>query len=692
MEELLVPLLLDDADLVVEILLHLVDLFLLDLFCTLVLRNALARKDLDVDDRPLDARGGHQGGIPDLSRLFPEDGPQELLFRRQLGLPLRGHLADQHRPRTHLGADPDDPAFVKIAQAGVAYVRDVARDLLRSQLGVPGFDFQLLDVNGRVAVFLDQLFAHQDGVLEVVPAPGHERNQHVASQGEFALVRTRAVGQHLPPGNDIPPAYQGGLVDAGVLVGAFELGQRVDIHPRVPRRGFAPVAHPIDSDDDAGGIDAVDHARALADHDGPGVLGRDIFHPGADVGSFGPDQGNGLALHVGPHQRAVGVVIFQERDQAGGHAHQLLGGDVDIIHPLALHEHEIPLVAGVDPLPDQHPVVADLGVRLGDVVLLGFPRGLVEGIGLPLGRALPRRFQPAVLLVHGFLFHLLAHLEVGVPREHDLHEIEHLAVLDLPVGGFDEPVLVDPGVAAERGDQPDIGAFRRFDRADAAVMGRVHVAHFEPGTLAAQPARPQGGQAPLVGDLRKGVGLVHELGQLAAAEKLPDRGHHRLGVDQVVRHRRGHFLVDRHLLLDRAFHAHEPDAELVFEQFPHGAHPAVSEVVDIVNRPDAAGELQRVVDHGVEVLRLQRALLERRVEPQLDVELQPSDLGEIVLAGIVKHPLEQGRRGLDRRRVARALLPVDLDEGVPLRLDGILAQGLGDDLSGVFVLRVEHLK
>ncbi len=126
------------------------------------------------------------------------------------------------------------------------------------------------------------------------------------------------------------------------------------------------------------------------------------------------------------------------------------------------------------------------------------------------------------------------------------------------------------------------GPFRRLDRADPAVVRRVHVANLEPGALAGQAARPQGRQPPLVGHLGKRVGLVHELGQLAAAEELLDRRHHRLGVDQVVRHRRGHFLVDGHLLLDRPFHAHQADAELVLQQLADAAHAPVAQVVDVV--------------------------------------------------------------------------------------------------------------
>src|SRR5690606_40502282 len=67
------------------------------------------------------------------------------------------------------------------------------------------------------------------------------------------------------------------------------------------------------------------------------------------------------------------------------------------------------------------------------------------------------------------------------------------------------------GESCERVDQTDVGAFRRFDRADAAVMGRVNVADFEACALAGQTTRSKSRKTTLVGDFRKRVHLVHEL-------------------------------------------------------------------------------------------------------------------------------------------------------------------------------------
>ena len=59
-------------------------------------------------------------------------------------------------------------------------------------------------------------------------------------------------------------------------------------------------------------------------------------------------------------------------------------------------------------------------------------------------------------------------------------------------GVMRKPYSSMSAVDGQRGDEADVGAFRRFDRADSAVVRNVHVAHFEAGALAVQAAGTQG--------------------------------------------------------------------------------------------------------------------------------------------------------------------------------------------------------
>ena len=308
---------------------------------------------------------------------------------------------------------------------------------------------------------------------------------------------------------------------------------------------------------------------------------------------------------------------------------------------------------------------------------------------------LPAFFSCAFRRARLVLLDVIAHAQAAFAGVDDLHEVENLRVLHLAVRRLDESVLIDARKAAQRADQADVRAFRRLDRADAAVVRGVHVAHLESGALTRKPARPEGRKTPLVRDLRQRIGLVHELRELRGAEELADGRHHRLGVDQVVRHGRVQFLIHAHLFLDGALHAHQADAELVLHQLAHRAHAAVAQVVDVVHHADVLAQLEQVADGRVEILRRQRAMIELRgvlVLVELDVELQPAHAREIVLARIEEHALEERRRRVQRRRVARPQLAVDLDQRLFRLVHRVALQRVGNDVAHVVAVGEEDLE
>ena len=215
-------------------------------------------------------------------------------------------------------------------------------------------------------------------------------------------------------------------------------------------------------------------------------------------------------------------------------------------------------------------------------------------------------------------------------------------------------------VQRQRVDQADVRAFRRLDRAHPAVVGRVHVAHLEAGTLARQAARSERRDAPLVGDLRQRVGLVHELRQLRRAEELADRGADRLAVDQVVRHQvLGLGLAEP--LLDRALDAHQAGAELVLGQFADAAHAAVAQVVDVVDLAAAVAQLDQDLDHLDDVVVRQRHRAGQILAADAAVELHPADARQVVGVLVVEQAVEQRLDRVFGRRLAGTHHPVDGD-------------------------------
>ena len=132
---------------------------------------AVAALHPDVDDLAGLTVRNLQRCVTHLAGLLAEDGPQETLLRGELGLALRGDLADQHVTGRHLGAHAHNAQLVEVGEDLVGQVRDVAGDLLGTQLGVAGVDRVLVDVDRREDVVLDQALREDDGVLEVVALP-----------------------------------------------------------------------------------------------------------------------------------------------------------------------------------------------------------------------------------------------------------------------------------------------------------------------------------------------------------------------------------------------------------------------------------------------------------------------------------------------------------------------------------------
>ena len=123
---------------------------------------------------------------------------------------------------------------------------------------------------------------------------------------------------------------------------------------------------------------------------------------------------------------------------------ELVGGHVHVVYLILGHYREVSLVTAADALVEDVSFVIEVDVGLCDHLVLLF---------------------------------LSAHVDASLGGH------VHLAVLYLSIRCLDKSEIVDPRVHAERGDQADIGSLRGLDGAEAAVMGVVHVAHLESGTV-----------------------------------------------------------------------------------------------------------------------------------------------------------------------------------------------------------------
>ena len=138
--------------------------------------------------------------------------------------------------------------------------------------------------------------------------------------------------------------------------------------------------------------------------------------------------------------------MLEERDERGGHGNDLLRADIHVLNGVATLKRELVHVTATDQIVGEGANAIELGIGLRDDVLAFLDgREIVDLVG-------------------------------------------DAATLHTTVRRLEEAIAVRAGVDGQRVDQTDVWSFRRFDGANATVVRRVHVAHFEAGTFASQTA------------------------------------------------------------------------------------------------------------------------------------------------------------------------------------------------------------
>src|SRR4030095_16785190 len=117
-------------------------------------------------------------------------------------------------------------------------------------------------------------------------------------------------------------------------------------------------------------------------------------------------------------------------------------------------------------------------------VAIFLPSGEIERVRLELGLLTSVLRKLLVRAFHVLLRHVLPRLELRIATVVDLDVLDNATVLNLSVRRLDEAKLVDPREARKGRDETDVRTFRRLDRANASVVGRVNVADLKSGAFA----------------------------------------------------------------------------------------------------------------------------------------------------------------------------------------------------------------
>ena len=311
------------------------------------------------------------------------------------------------------------------------------------------------------------------------------------------------------------------------------------------------------------------------------------LHAGTDERCLGLKQRHSLPLHVRSHQRAVGVIVLKERNECRSNRNKLFRGNVNEVDISRQCEMVIAPRPAADQIFEQLAVLVHFSVGLSDRV---------------------------VALIH------CRHVDDFV----GCMAIDHPAIR-----AFNEAVLVDAGKSSQRVDQTNIRAFRRFNRADTTVMGRMHVTDFKAGPLTCQTTRAKRRKATLVGNFRQRVGLIHELAELRRTEKFANRSSSRLRIDQIMRH--DGVDIDRpHTLTNSALHTKQANAILVFHQFADRTDTPVAEVINIVDLALAVLQTNEDLDDRQDVFLAQHTNRIISREIQAGIHLYPANRAQVI--------------------------------------------------------------
>ncbi len=263
------------------------------------------------------------------------------------------------------------------------------------------------------------------------------------------------------------------------------------------------------------------------------------------------------------------------------------------------------------------------------------------------------------------------------------------AVLHLAIRRFDEAVFVHARVGRERVDQTDIRTFRRLDRADTAVMGRMHVAHFEAGALrGSDRLGPSAERRRLC--VISDSGLVWSMNCESCDEPKNSRTAAAAGFALI---RSCGMTVsistdDMRSLIARSmrrrpmrywFSINSPTERT--RRLPRLSMSSIS--------PLPSRRSTSVFDHGEDVVLAQHAHRIRRIEVEAHVHLHATDGRKVVAVGIEEQRLEHRRRGIDRGRLARTHHAIDVEQRVFTRHVLVDRERVADIGADIDVIDVE---
>ena len=201
---------------------------------------------------------------------------------------------------------------------------------------------------------------------------------------------------------------------------------------------YITVSIGVSLDDDLVGSGTLNHTCILCNNADTGVNGNFVFHTGTNNRRLSAQKRHCLTLHVSTHERAVRVIVFEERNKRGSNGYNLLRRNV----------HKVYLVR-----------------RQGKYfVLITCGYTLVLKVAFIIQRFVCLSNNIIIFFVCGQINNFICYTLIFL--------------VNTAVRSFHKAIFINNGKSGKRTDKADVRTFRSFNRAHTSIVGMMYVADF----------------------------------------------------------------------------------------------------------------------------------------------------------------------------------------------------------------------
>ena len=328
-------------------------------------------EQLLINNNTFQWRRSFQWSIFHITGFITEDCSQQFFLRTRIGLSFRGNLTNQDISRLNTSPHANDSVFIQILRGLLTYVRNISRQLFQSTFRFTNFQRILVHVNRCKDIIPHDILGDHDSILVVVSFPRHECHFQVPSECQFSLFWRVSFRQYLTFFHTLTFSHDRFQRDRRTLVCTLVFRQVIFF--RIRFKAYKSLfLRTVIFNNNLASVNKRDHSRSLCDNLRSGILNQISLQTGSHDRGLRGNNRNCLTHHVRSHQRSVGIIMLQERDQRRRDRCNLIRGNIDQIDILSGCQREVRIFSGFYPFIRKLAIFIDSRTCLSNYQLLLF--------------------------------------------------------------------------------------------------------------------------------------------------------------------------------------------------------------------------------------------------------------------------------------------------------------------------------